>query len=231
MILSGLIRSRLFKSLGKPPDIVVGALLFQQLSKISGRQSLRHLTLLQTTAPGPYLQLIILRLTSLPVEETTKISRTPNHLPNVPDALTPFPGRASLLLLLLVALSLTPAPATVSTPPVPPLIKVEELDIFNQTIRPSSTQLSKHHSDDSPDLLKEKHVPVLQRFYHSVIGEPTGGFADTSTNLACQLWDLMEAHCAQREYTRCTVPASWVDLGRPPVRRDKDDPSHGSTGL
>lgn len=62
-------------------------------------------------------------------------------------------------------------------------------------------------SNDAPELLTEEHVRMLQQFFNFAISELSSGFADTPADLACQLWDLIEAHCAQREYA-CPSP-NW----------------------
>lgn len=72
---------------------------------------------------------------------------------------------------------------------VPPVLsvtsstKVEYLDISIQITRPASPQLVESPSDDAPDFLTEKRVPMLQRFFHLVIGESSCGFPGTPAEL------------------------------------------------
>lgn len=68
---------------------------------------------------------------------------------------------------------------------------------------------------------------MLQRFFHFVIGEPSGCFAGPPADLARQIWDLMEAHRTRRKYARHRTKAAWVDLVHAPARRNENDPSRG----
>lgn len=61
------------------------------------------------------------------------------------------------------------------------------------------------------------------------MGERTWGFAGTQTDLACQMWDLMEAHCGRRTFARWTAATSWAYLLYPPVRWDGEFPLRGPT--
>lgn len=51
-------------------------------------------------------------------------------------------------------------------------------------------------NEGTPAHLTEEHVPVLQWFFHLFIDEPSGGLPSTPVDVARQLWDLMDAHCA-----------------------------------
>lgn len=105
------------------------------------------------------------------------------------------------------------------------------MDISIWITRPASPQLPIYLSYHIPDLSTEKHVPVLQRFFHIVIGELSGGFADTLVDLARQLWDSMVAHCTRREYASRTAKATWVDLAHPLIRHNDNDPSCGPSSF
>lgn len=124
-----------------------------------------------------------------------------------------------------------PISAISSTPPLPLLTKVQEIDISSQTPWLVSTQPPKHLSNDPVDLLLEEYVPSLQLFFHLVIGKTTESFNGTPTDLARQFWNLVEAHCVRREYARRTSPASWVEHNHNSVGRDEGDTSRSATGL
>lgn len=104
------------------------------------------------------------------------------------------------------------------------------VSVFNSCCGYASTQSLKPLSNDTSDLWTDEHVPALQRFFHLVNGSPNRGFACSKTDLARQVWNLVEAHCAQHENARRTASSLWDNLVYPSVQCDDDDPLRGPTG-
>lgn len=75
--------------------------------------------------------------------------------------------------------------------------------------------MSADMSEDAPDLLPEQHMPVLQRIFHSVVGEPRNKFTSTPPGLAQQLWDLFLLSADKCEQDHRTASAAWSDTVHP----------------
>lgn len=84
------------------------------------------------------------------------------------------------------------------------------MNLSKAALRPAQTQLPKPLCEDTPDILTVEPMPVVQRFFHLVVGELAGGFAGSPVDLSRQVLNITEACYDCREFVRRMAKAFWL---------------------
>lgn len=168
-------------------------------------------------------QLLLKGLIIFPVEETTRIASTRWLLPSVPIARTIPLSQITLPMLHLV------------DRPVKTVVRLTLILLYLQLPRSRiSTFLSKYPTCVSSDSESPEQKCSCQLYRMTCLSKaaalprfivvPSGGFAGTPAGLACQVFNLMNDHCARREYAIRPAKEAWADHFHLPVRRNMNSP-------